>query len=390
MSPTTYRKRSEASWTPKEKERLWNMKSLYTHLSWDEFHRLGFFPGRTDHAVQIAWSRLRKERGQPRLRRGRGSGNANNASSTSVSAPATALVRRALRNVPARRSSAPSTRAQQRLRRPSRLRQFVRNTGRTEEDSENESPHYNDTSTEDEDGQENGVTVAEQEEEHATDDVEMREGQTQPTELSNALGEAQSSPETTGSAIISFALPRRQSSARSNTTTTPTASTTNSNANRMRVATQSANRSGTPRSGPSPNDPPESTGTLQRPPPIKSLLHARHYLKYSTEYMARYCEGIEKKCKENHEHLPGENKQLKAEVTCLQQSVATATKNQNYMKTLYREQLKKNEVLEQQIKEVKKANERLAEEVGRLNSASRAFEGAESTDDMADYLRFEA
>ncbi|KAL4792579.1 hypothetical protein BDV19DRAFT_251230 [Aspergillus venezuelensis] len=370
MSPTSFRKRFEATWTKAEKDRLWKLRALHHHIPWDEFHALNFFPDRTESALKVSWSRIRRERGESRPRGGRsgggGTGSRGGASSTS------ARVQSALRNVPPRRASVGSA-AQYRLRRPMRLRQAVRDTESTDSDSGSEEPRYDDSSSDEED-----VVVQETEGDR---DREEEENRSQP---SNSNEESAGSR--IRSALVTFSLPRRRPSTRFNVATTPRARMND------RGTRGAPLRPATPRDGPSLHDPPSSTESFEPPPALESLLQARRYIEYSSTYMMQRCESLERNCRENHEHLPAEIERLKADMDSLRKTADTATRNHDYMKTLYREQLKENEALEQRLKILEAGNERLVGEIGRLSGAaasgSRDLE-VESMQ-MADYLGFEA
>ncbi|KAL4933820.1 uncharacterized protein BDV17DRAFT_68354 [Aspergillus undulatus] len=150
------RKPFAITWTPEQKDRLWNAKILHRHLEWREFHKLDLFPGHSEASVQTAWSRLQRERGGPRSRlqrerggprsrlqrerggprsrRGRKPGLRTRKASIRVS-------RGVVQSIAARRSAAATVRGgRQRLRRPLRLREAVNETA-------SESDEYEDASS---------------------------------------------------------------------------------------------------------------------------------------------------------------------------------------------------------------------------------------------------
>ncbi|KAL4787751.1 hypothetical protein BJX76DRAFT_354010 [Aspergillus varians] len=49
-------------WNEEESRRLWHMKNENADLSWDEFHELKLFPGRTPQAVRVHYSRIKHGR----------------------------------------------------------------------------------------------------------------------------------------------------------------------------------------------------------------------------------------------------------------------------------------------------------------------------------------
>ncbi|PLB38636.1 uncharacterized protein BDW47DRAFT_104604 [Aspergillus candidus] len=48
-------------WTPELLKKLYDLRNTYSHLSWKEFHRKNFFPGRSNWALQKAFSTYKKD-----------------------------------------------------------------------------------------------------------------------------------------------------------------------------------------------------------------------------------------------------------------------------------------------------------------------------------------
>ncbi|KAL3476428.1 hypothetical protein BJX99DRAFT_228108 [Aspergillus californicus] len=54
-------------WSEEERSRLWHCRQLHSHLPWREFHKLNFFPQRTDTAIYAEYNRMEKAQTRKRL-----------------------------------------------------------------------------------------------------------------------------------------------------------------------------------------------------------------------------------------------------------------------------------------------------------------------------------
>ncbi|KAL2820257.1 hypothetical protein BDW59DRAFT_118177 [Aspergillus cavernicola] len=65
--PMSSESQSPSRWTDGERERLYNLRKLHSHLSWPQFHQLNFFPQRTKVAMYHEFLRMEKTHTRKRL-----------------------------------------------------------------------------------------------------------------------------------------------------------------------------------------------------------------------------------------------------------------------------------------------------------------------------------